>query len=365
MMRRKAFGLATGLAVAATLTACSAEPSADTADDLFTDEVVISAPANGNSDTWVTWDADTCSFIDAEAPEGDWQPDTRKPTGDFLVGYGAQDTTNEVNITMNESMTATAEAAGVELAFGDYKFPSTSDPVSVARTIAVREPAVVVSNNQLDDVLASVNAIYSDACIPVVQVVTAAEGTVLFGPSNSAMGQLEGERLVEYANAQGWTADDTTLITTLYSPAGPEVAKRATVCADVVKEAFPGIEAIETDTTSTTSLELQNNFTDVLTANPGAEHILNCTVADLWALANANSLKLAGRQADAAVTGVNGGTAVLEAIEAGDTALIGTVDLGAASWGEYFLPLAQDIADGKPVPTEVYAPVVMLPAELP
>ena len=65
------------------------------------------------------------------------------------------------------------------------------------------------------------------------------------------------------------------------------------------------------------------------------------------------------------MTGVNGGSAVLDAIIEGDTALVGSVDLGAAQWGEYWIPLAQDIAAGTPVPTEVFAPIVMLPVELP
>ena len=354
--------IASGILVATA--GCASEVTDDEASELFGD-VVSSVPSNGNSDEWVVWDPESCTYAAAEDHPEEWLAETRAVNGDFVVGFGAQDTTNEVNISMNESMVAAAEAAGVDLAFADYKFPSTSDPVSAARSITVREPAVVVSNNQLDDLLESVNSIYTEACVPVVQVVTAAEGTVLFGPSNAGMGVLQGERLVEFATEQGWGADELTLITTFFSPAGPEVALRASVCADTVLEAFPGIPVVEHDTTSTTSLELQNNFTDVLTANPDAAKILNCTVADLWATANAVALQLSGRHLDAAVTGVNGGAAVLDAISAGDTALVGTVDLGAAQWGEYWIPLAQDIGSGLPVPLEVYAPIVMLPEALP
>ncbi|QJU55285.1 substrate-binding domain-containing protein [Herbiconiux sp. KACC 21604] len=331
----------------------------------FAEDAFSTAESSGNSEDWVSWDAASCAFQPAEDHPDEWAAAARKPTGDFTVGFAAQDTVNEVNVTMNESMTSFAEDAGVSLAFADYKFPSTSEPVAAARSIVVREPSVVVSNNQVDDLLASVNQVYQEACLPVVQVVTEYDGTVLFGPSNSDMGRLEGERLVEFAEAQGWTAEDSTLITTLYPVGGPEVAKRAGTCKSVVEEAFPGIPSISHDTNSTNALELQNNFSDVLTSNPDAGHILVCTNADLWALADANALELAGRQADAAVVGVNGGSAVLDAIEAGNTALIGTVDLGAAQWGEYWIPLAEDIAAGKPVPAQVYAPITMLPAELP
>lgn len=328
-------------------------------------EVVWSAPSSGNSDDWVVWDPGTCAYV-AATDHGDvWQAEALLQTESLVVGFGAQDTVNEVNISMNESMDNAADAAGVDLASADYKFPSTSDPISAAQSIVVREPAVVISNNQLEDLLDSVNEIYVDACIPVVQVVTASSGTVLFGPSNAGMGTLQGERLIEFANSQGWTADDTTLISTFFSPAGEEVALRASVCADLVEEAFPGIPTVEHDTTSTTSLELQNNFTDILTANPDAGNILVCTVADLWALADAEALKVAGRHSNAAVTGVNGGSAVLDAIAEGDSALVGSVDLGAAQWGEYWIPLAQDIAAGLPVPAEVFAPIIMLPEELP
>ena len=337
----------------------------DMADDMAEPEILWSVPANGNSEEWVTWDSSTCAYVSAADHPDLWVPAPVSSNGELVVGFGAQDTVNEVNITMNASMDRAGGAADVVLAIADYQFPSTSEPISAAQSIVVREPSVVVSNNQLDDVLDSVNEIYVEACVPVVQVVTASAGTVLFGPSNAGMGVLEGERLVDFANSQGWTAENTTLFTTFFSPAGPEVALRASVCADVVREAFPGIESVEHDTTSTTSLELQNNFTDMLTANPDAENILSCTVADLWALANAEALKVAGRHSTAAVTGVNGGSAVLDAIIEGDTALVGSVDLGAALWGEYWIPLAQDIAAGHPVPAEVFAPIIMLPEELP
>ncbi|WP_419922000.1 sugar ABC transporter substrate-binding protein [Candidatus Poriferisodalis sp.] len=328
-------------------------------------EVLWTVPANGNNDEWVIWDSTDCAYVPVADHPDIWEPAAVSSNGELVVGWGAQDTVNEVNITMNSSMDEAAARAEVELASVDYQFPSTSEPISAAQSIVVREPSVVVSNNQLDDVLESVNEIYFEACIPVVQVVTQSPGTVLFGPSNAGMGDLQGERLVAFANAQGWTADNSMLFVTFFSPAGPEVALRASVCADVVREAFPGIAEVEHDTTSTTSLELQNAFTDLLTANPDAENIISCTVADLWALANAEALKVSDRHTNAAVTGVNGGSAVLDAIIEGDTALVGSVDLGAAQWGEYWIPLAQDIAAGIPVPTEVFAPIVMLPVELP
>ncbi len=337
----------------------------DMGDDMAEPEILWTVPANGNSDEWVIWDSNDCAYVTVDEHPDIWEPEAISSHGELVVGWGAQDTINEVNISMNASMDEAAARAEVELASVDYQFPSTAEPISAAQSIVVREPSVVVSNNQLDDVLESVNEIFFEACIPVVQVVTQSPGTVLFGPSNAGMGDLQGERLVAFANAQGWTADNTMLFVTFFSPAGPEVALRASVCADVVREAFPGISEVEHDTTSTTSLELQNAFTDMLTANPDAENILSCTVADLWALANAEALKVADRHTNAAVTGVNGGSAVLDAIIEGDTALVGSVDLGAAQWGEYWIPLAQDIAAGIPVPTEVFAPIVMLPVELP
>lgn len=346
------------------VSACTPASTSDAAsDDAFSSDVISTAPFNGNGDKWVQWDSASCSFAPAtEEHPDEWNAELRKATSTFTLGFGAQDTTNEVNVTMNKSMKETAKKADVDLAFADYKFPDTTVPLEAARSLVVRAPAVVVSNNQIDTLLDTVNQTYTDACIPVIQVVTAAEGTVLFGPSNPDMGVLEGERLVQHAHENKWTAENTTLFTTYFSPAGPEVAKRASECAATVKKALPGIATVDHDTASTNSLELQNAFNDVLTANPDAKNILVCTIADLWALADANALKQAGRHENAAVTGVNGGTAVLEEIAAGDTALVGTVDLGADVWGSYWIPLAADIAAGRPVPEEVYAPIKMLPA---
>lgn len=364
MRSRTILPLLSAAAVVAFLSSCTSGPI-DTESASFESSAIRDVPTNGNSADWVTWDPEGCTFTKAVEHDDEWKPQLRATMSPFLIGFGAQDTTNEVNITMNKSMEESAADTGADLAMADYKFPSTSEPASAARSITAREPAVVVSNNQIDELLQSVNGIYSDACVPVIQVVTPAEGTILFGPSNADMGALQGERLIDFAHQEGWTADQITLMTTYYSPAGPEVAKRASVCAETVEEAFPGVTSVEHDTTSTTSLELQNKFTDLVTANPDAEKILVCTVADLWALADANALQLAGKQADSAVTGVNGGTAVLDAIDAGDSPLVGTVDLGSAQWGDYWIALAEDIASGEAVPTEVFAPISVLPKDLP
>lgn len=363
MKRKATFAVVVAAGSALLLAGCSSA-SGDGAK--FSSTVVSTAPSVGNSADWVKWDKSSCTFVkDTGSHPKVWKAETRKPDGTFTVGFGAQDTTLEVNITMNTSMTNESKAAGVDLALANYQFPSTSAPLSAAQSIVSRNPSVVVSNNQVDTLLTTVNNVYSKACIPVVQVVTAAKGTVLFGPSNPDMGKLEGKRLVDYATKKGWTASDTTLMTTYFSPAGPEVAKRASECAAAVKKAFPGIKSVSNDTTSTTALDLQNKFQDLLTANADAKNILVCTIADAWAEADANALKLAGRTATSAVTGVNGGSAVLDAIKNGNTPLIGTVDLGAASWGKYWIPLAEDIASGKAVPSSIYAPIKMLPESLP
>jgi ribose transport system substrate-binding protein len=360
MKRKLVVGIAAMAGLALVTAGCSSGTS--TSSSGTSGKVISSVASSGNSSSWLKWDKSTCSYVSASTHPTTWKPETKQSDSSFTIGFGEQDNIEPVNISMNESMTSATKAAGATLALGNNQFPSTSAPLDAARTIVTRHPAVVINNNQTAALLSSVDQIFKTACVPVVQVVTASTGTVLFGPSNSGMGNLEGQRLVAVAKKHGWDPSSITLMTTLYSPAGAAVDLRAQTCAKTVKAAFPSAKEATSDTNSTTSSVLQSDFTDQLTANPNAKHILVCTVADLWATADANALKLAGKQKDAAVTGINGGTDILAAIKAGNTALVGTVDLGAAEWGKYWVPMAETIAAGEPIPAQVDAPIKMLPA---
>ena len=263
---------------------------------------------------------------------------------------------------MNSSTKDVASKAGVDLVTGNYQLPSTTAPISAAKTIALREPNVVVSNNQLANIMSSVNSVYSQKCIPVIQVVVSADNTVLFGPSNAEMGELQGATLAKFAQTKGWDPASVTVFGQLDAPLGPEIQKRVTACQDKVKSLLPGVAVENQDNIAPTTADAQKSMSDWLTAHPNAKNLLVCSIADLYAIGNANALKLANRASTAAVTGVNGQQDALDAIAAGGP-IIGTVNLNADKWGSYWLPLAEDIAAGKPVPSEVHPVVAMLPQQ--
>jgi ABC-type sugar transport system substrate-binding protein len=71
-------------------------------------------------------------------------------------------------------------------------------------------------------------------------------------------------------------------------------------------------------------------------------------------MGQAQALKLANRVRDAAIMGASGSGEAIGLMKAGNTSLIGTVNVGWRTIGNYLVPLAIDIFEGKPVPSEVH-----------
>jgi len=274
------------------------------------------------------------------------------------LALGEQDENNQVNVEMNRSAEQAAEEVGLDFAKANYKFPSTTEPVSAARSLTLRQPDVVVSNNQLAPVMETVNKVYADRCVPVVQVVVPADGTVLFGPSDAEMGRLQGEFLAEQAKEKGWEAREITIFGQLHAPLGPDIQQRVTACQEAAAAALPGARVANQENVAPTTDEAQRKMSDWLTANPDAGHLLVCSIADLYAIGDANALRLAGRADKALVTGVNAQDNVKEAIRS-DGPIVGSVDLNARRWGDYWAALAVDIAAGEPIPSAIHPVVTM------
>ena len=312
---------------------------------------ISSASPGSSSSDWVKWDKATCSIVAATAPNAfPWRADLR-PSKGLKIGYGTQAEGVAVVDLANASMKSNTEAAGGEYLFTNYFYPDAAKLIDGINSLVTRQADVVVSWNLLAPSMDNMMSIYKKACIPVIQVSSKATGAVLFGPDNALVGTTEGEGLVAFAKSHNWSDNSSQQITALAVTApslGASINQRSSLCVAAIKKAFPSAKTSTLTLAFTTTADGQSKMADWLTANPADRRVLACTEADTAAFGIANAA--GSRNRNVGVGGVGGS-------KNPGGKFVGTVDFGFKNYGSFLVPLAQDLAAGRPVPT-VIAPAL-------
>jgi ribose transport system substrate-binding protein len=316
-------------------------------------QTISTIEPGSTSDAWVVWDKLSCTYKPAVKHPDKWVAVLRKPARPMRLGFGEQGEGQVLLDAFNASMKAVTAQVGIELIIGNYNLPSTTDAVTQAQAIALRGPSVVVSFNVLTAVMQAVNGNYSRGCVPIIQVTAPAPNTIVFGASNSDVGKTEGNYLAAYVKQHNWQPATVTVLG-LQSPGlGESIGLRIGDCQRAVQAALPGVKVDNLASVSPSTADAQTKTTDWLTAHPNDHHVLVCSIADIFAIGAANAFKGANRSDDGVVMGAGGGADATTTIKAGGP-MVGTVDFGWGRYGEYLVPLAEDVFEGKPVPTEIH-----------
>jgi ribose transport system substrate-binding protein len=318
--------------------------------------LITSTPSATSAD-WVTWDKTSCKFIPATSHPAAYTANVRKAATPFTLGFGQQGTGNPLLDAMNADMSATAGKAGLTLAIGNYNYPDKTDAISQSQAIALRNPAAVVSFNVDATILDTLNKTYSDKCIPIIQVTLPATNAVVFGASDDGVGTAEGAYLVNYAKQQGWAASDI-LAYGVQVPSLANINRRVTTCQSTITAAFSGAKSDSASILTSTTANAQTATTNWLTAHPDVKHLLGCNISDSLALGEVNALTAANRGSGSAILGAGGTASVLALV--GKSSFIGSVDFGYGHYGDFLVGMAQDVVEGKPLPTAVYTPLKVI-----
>ncbi|HLN12553.1 MAG TPA: sugar ABC transporter substrate-binding protein [bacterium] len=316
-------------------------------------QVISTVEPGSTSDTWVVWDKLSCSYKPASTHPVKWVAVLRQPLRPMRIGFGEQGEGQPLLDAFNNGMKAVTQKLGIPLLIGNYALPSTTEPVTQAQAIELRGPSVVISFNVLTAVMQAVNGIYARGCTPVIQVTAPAPNTVVFGASNSDVGKAEGQYLAAYVKQHNWAANTVTVLGLQDPGLGESIGLRISDCQAAVQAALPGVRVDNLPSVAPSTADAQTKTTDWLTAHPNDHHVLVCTIADIFAIGATNAFQGANRTADGVVMGAGGGSDATPVIKAGG-AFVGTVDFGWGGYANYLVPLAMDIFEDKPVPTEIH-----------
>jgi ribose transport system substrate-binding protein len=348
-----AVAVAAAAAVAAATAGGAGAGASATGVGLKLGRVVNTAPVGSVTGPWLVWNADRCRYETAARHPKTYRAVVRKVTGGpTTIGYMHYGDTDPFGVANSKSMKAMADLAGLRLNVYNLRYPSESEPLTQARTSVLKKDAGVIQAQQLDTLSTRfLKILQDDGCIPTVQMYLKVKNVPSFGAVWEDTGVIQGNWLAAEARKRGWKASETALV----SCTDPDVGASVNVMFDTAEKAlaarFPVPKAnryrLVCKYSQTQSAQVA--LRAWLTAHPDARHVLVNTIDDERMQGAINALRQSGRFDDA-LTIANGcdelgRKQVRSGLEGGCVAFF------PERYGEWLVPLLQDVLAGNPVPS--------------
>jgi ribose transport system substrate-binding protein len=300
---------------------------------------------------------------DAPMPKGtdpsDWKPNPRKAAKPYVIGFTNLSSDIDFSVNVLKGIEKSAKEAGVELFVTDNKFPDSQLPLTNADAMVTRGADLVLNFNVLADLGPAIMEKYAAAGIPSVSIDVVHPTSLFFGADNCLAGKVGAEYLIEYAKQNNWPADKIVTVGG-EDPAVGEVPNLRIKCfEDTVKAAFPNATAFRLPGGAETEKSL-NNMAGWLTAHPDEKHVMTININDQGAAGFLAAVQAADRESDVAIMGVGADAPAQAELAKPENAWKGSVGYFPEKYGDYLIPLALDILEGKPVPPEVHMQHVVI-----
>jgi ribose transport system substrate-binding protein len=325
-------------------------------------KVVHRADVGSVEGPWLVWNADSCRYETASRHPKTYAANVRRVVGRApTIGYMHYGDTDPFGVANSKSMREMAGLAGLRLDVYNLKYPSESEPLTQARNAVLKKNAGVVQAQQLDTLsVRFLKILQEDGCIPSVQMYLKVANVPSFGAVWEDAGTTQGTWLADAARKRGWKPQDTSLV----SCTDPDVGASVNVMFDTAEKAL----------TSRFAIPSQNRFRLVckysqtqsaqvalkawLTSHPDAKNVLVNAIDDERIQGAVNALKQSGRFEDA-ITIANGCDALgRKQVRAGLEG--GCVAFFPERYGEWLVPLLQDVLAGNPVPSFTGSSLVVI-----
>jgi ribose transport system substrate-binding protein len=349
-----AVGLVAAIAAQGVGTAATARDSAF-GRGLKLGAVIATAPAVTATGPWLVWNPDTCAYQKAANPPKKYVPRLRKVEGSPQIGYMYYGDFDAFGIANSKNIKATAAKAGFKLNSYNLKFPSATEPLANAKTSVLRKDLGVMEAN-LDDKLIPrfLDIIQKKGCIPNIQMYLEIAGLPGFGAKWPDTGATQGKWFAQQAKAKGWKPSETALVECTDPDNGPSVnvmfdtapkALRANGFAIPAKNVFKVVCKYQTKPNAETTI------TDWFTANPESKfpNVMFNSIDDERMQGITNAIRRANRKADVLTIAAGADGLGIKQIKAGTE--MASVAYFPERYGEWLIPLMQDVLAGNPVPS--------------
>jgi len=321
----------------------------------LTNEVVNVADVPGFRGPWLVWDNSACKFREADDHPADYTAAVRKIEGNFNFGYMHYGNTNDFGILNSKSIEDFATRAGFKVNTYNLEFPSQTVPLDHARNSITRSDKGVVQANLSNALLpAFYEILEGEGCIPSLQLYLASPGYPSMGILWDVAGSIQGEWLAKEARARGFDSSKTAFAQCTDPESGPSVNAMFPASVAALRDngfALPEDNLFELVCSRSPEAALQT-IRDWFTANPKFDHVLINVIDEVRMAGVVQAVRQSGMNRKSILTISNG-------LDAQGQQLVcsGQNDASVAffpeRYGEWVVPIMQDIMAGNPVPSLV------------
>jgi ribose transport system substrate-binding protein len=327
-------------------------------------EVLASAPVGSSVAPWYVWNRDECRFEQTDDHPAEYKADLRRIEGDApQLGYMHYGNSDPFGVAVSKSIEAKAKEAGMDVNVYNLKFPSRTEPAAQANASVVKRDDVVIQANLDPTVLPDYFEILEgEGCTPSIQLFIPIDDHPAFGNYWPDVGEVIGKYTAEEAQKRGWKPADTALVQCTDRDSGPtvnvlfeHVPKAMTANGfEVPKDNVFNIVCGLTDPQAG-----YKKVTDWYTGHPDFEHVAFTAIDSIRSVEMGRAIKDEGRPREDAILSAGADDANSRVAVRG-----GTQDMSVAFFGEKFgewlVPMVEDILAGNPVPSFVGTELVPL-----
>jgi ribose transport system substrate-binding protein len=312
---------------------------------------VGSAEVGLATEPYLAWNKDKCEYEEVPTPSTPYKAETRKVEGDLQIGYMHYGDTDPFGVANSKSMKDVANEAGIKLNVYNLKYPSQTEALAQAKAAVLRKDQGVVQAQQIPAVNdAFLKILQTDACIPTVQMYLVTPNVPSMGADWSAVGVAEGEWLANYAKENDVDPASTALV----SCTNPDLGESVNVIFDSAPKALAdnGFELPSDNIFKLVCKDPQKSqvaLTDWFTSHPDFDHVMLNTIDDERMQGMINAVEKTGNT-DKAITIANGADELgISQIRSGKQ--MASIAFFPERYGEWLIPLMEDILAGNPVPS--------------
>jgi ribose transport system substrate-binding protein len=318
-------------------------------------KVLNSAPVGASVAPWYRWNGKDCKFEVAKDHPAQYKAEVREVTGGAdKIGYMHYGNTDPFGVANSKSMEKWAARAGMPLDVYNLKFPSRTEPSAAARSAVTKQNKGVIQAN-LDPTLLPgyFRILEDDGCMPSVQLYIPIEGRPAMGNHWPDVGKQIGNYIADEAAKRGWKPEDTALVQCTDPTSPPSV----NVMFKIVPQAM-GANEFELPDGNVFNIacnvaDNQSGFRQVndwFTSHPQFKHVAMSAVDTIRM---PNMIRAAKRQKRPREDYIAGAGADDESsrklVRSGDQDV--SISFFGERFGEYAIPLIQDLMAGNPVPS--------------
>jgi hypothetical protein len=364
-MRPLRFAVPIAVASALVLSACggsgdSGGSSSGSSTTAAKAQVVFSGPYASHKDPWYVWNKKTCQYDETTNHPAEYTASLRKADG-LKVVYTPEGTQADFDKTLNNATRDAAKQAGMGFFQFSNEYPSTTLPLSAADQAITVKPNVVISANVDPSLYPQIQDKYQKACVPFINEYNMAnvKQAPAFQTDNYGTGAALAKAAAEIIKQRKWPTDQIYIL----SCVEPTVAHTAGTVYDIPKGYretlqkelnIPAANVVKPDLSCKFAggpEGARKSVADWLTAHPNAKYVTAGDWADdVYSVGIANALRDAKFGDRALVAGRGGGAVTIKQISSGDPINALTADPNFPAWGPRVVSMAQDIAQGRPVP---------------